>query len=815
MSEIESARKVSLNKLRWRLDPATLSFETTRELQPLKEIIGQERGVEAFRFGINIEKSGYNVFVTGMVGSGRMSTVKKLLEEMSKKDAPPDDLCYVNCFKNPETPILLRFKAGQGLRFKKDMKIFVDRLKKEVPALFESQEFITAKKQIGEAYEKQAGSFFKNLEQKVKVEGFALVDVQVGQLKRPELMPLVDEKPLPMDQLEALVEKGRFPKEAFEKIREKHGELKAQIDHISIELRDLQREIKEKAEALDRAAFIKLAADVNASVAEKHDSNAIRQYIDTMIADMADHLDIFNPQQQPAIPGMPATPPDPDRFQPYEVNLLVDNCEQKSPPVIIEGYPTYRNIFGGIERVVDRSGVWRTDFNKIRAGSLIKANGGFLVFNLMDAIGEPGVWPALKRALKSRRLEIQTFDPMYYMTNTGLKPEPIKLNIKVVLIADATLYQLLLHQDPDVTKIFKVRADFDTVMDNNAEAVHKFAEFIKTATDEEQLRPFDRTAVAATVEQAVRMAGRQEKISTSFPAVRDLIREADFWACQENAAVVSEKHLDKAISSKIYRSNRVEENIQEMIDRGSILIDVDGMEVGQVNGLAVYSQGDYMFGKPSRITASTSMGRSGVINIEREADMSGSTHNKGVLILSGYLRKKYAQDKPLTISASIAFEQSYSGVDGDSASSTEIYALLSSLSGVPIKQSIAVTGSVNQKGEVQAIGGVNQKIEGFFDCCRYKGLTGAQGVMIPESNVNDLMLRKDVLEAVRKGDFHIYSVRTIDEGIEILTGKPAGTKQPDGTYPEDSINYRVDEKLKALAEGLKKFFGEGEKEKTE
>jgi pentatricopeptide repeat protein len=355
MSEIESARKVSLKKLRWRLDPATLSFETTRELQPLKEIIGQERGVEAFRFGINIEKSGYNVFVTGMVGSGRMSTVKKLLEEMSKKDAPPDDLCYVNCFKNPETPILLRFEAGQGLGFKKDMKIFVNRLKKEVPALFESQEFIAAKKQIGEAYEKQAGSFFKDLEQKVKAEGFALVDVQVGQSTRRELMPLVDEKPLPIDQLEALMEKGRFSKEEFEKIREKQGELKAQIDHISIELRDLQREIKEKAEALDRAAFIKLAADVNAPVAEKHDSNAIRQYIEAMIADMADHLDIFNPQQQPAIPGMPATPPDPDRFQPYEVNLLVDNCEQKSPPVIIEGYPTYRNIFGGIERgVADR-----------------------------------------------------------------------------------------------------------------------------------------------------------------------------------------------------------------------------------------------------------------------------------------------------------------------------------------------------------------------------------------------------------------------------------------------------------------------------
>ncbi len=813
MSEIESARRVPPEKLRWRLDPATLSFETTQDLQPLRDIIGQERGVEAFRFGINIEKSGYNVFVTGMVGSGRLSTTKKLLEEMSKRDAPPDDLCYVNCFKNPETPILLRFKAGKGSNFKRDVKGIVDRLKKEVPELFESQEFIAAKKQIMETYEKQAGGFFKNLDQKVKEEGFALVDVQIGQFKRPELMPLVDEKPLSIDQLEAMVEKGRFPREEFEKIRDKHAELKEQIDHIFIELRDLQREIKEKIEALDRAAFMKLASDLSGPVAERYDSNAIRAYLEAMTADMADHLDIFNPQQQPTLPGLPPIMPDPDRFQPYEINLLVDNSEQKSPPVVIEGYPTYRNIFGSIERVVDRSGVWRTDFSKIRAGSLIKANGGFLVLNLMDAITEPGVWPALKRALKSRQLEIQTFDPMYFLTATGLKPEPIELNIKVVLIADPYLYQLLLLYDPDISKIFKVRADFDTAMDNNAEAVQKFAEFIKMTTDEEQLKPFDRTAVSATVEQAVRMTGRQEKISTSFPAIRDLIREADFWAGQENAAVVSEKHIDQAIASKIHRSNRVEEQIQEMIDRGSILIDVDGATIGQVNGLAVYSLGDYMFGKPSRITASTSMGRSGVINIEREADLSGNTHNKGVLILSGYLRKKYAQDKPLTMSASIAFEQSYSGVDGDSASSTEIYALLSSLSEVPIKQSIAVTGSVNQKGEVQAIGGVNQKIEGFFDCCRHKGLTGTQGVMIPESNVKDLMLRKDVLEAVRKGEFHIYSVRTIDEGIEILTGKPAGAKQSDGTYPEGSINHLVDQKLKSLAEGLKKFAGGEEKEK--
>ena len=812
MPENTSSKEVPIEKLRWRLDPATLSFETTQDLKPLKKIIGQNRGVEAFRFGINIDKSGYNVFVTGMPGSGRMSTVKKLLEEMSKKDSAPDDFCYVNCFKNPETPILLRFKAGRGAAFKKDIKSLLDRLKKEIPELFESQEFINMKKQIMEAYEKQAGSFFKSLDQKVKEEGFTMVEIPVGQFKRPELMPLVDGKPVPIDQVEALMEKGRFPKEEFEQIKEKHARLREQIDQIFLELRDLQREVKEKIEALDRAAFMKTASDSTAGIAEKYQQEAVRKYLGALIEDLADHLEIFMPQQQPQIPGFPQMMPDADRFQPYEVNLLVDNSEQKGPPVIIEDYPTYRNIFGSIERIVDRSGVWRTDFSKIRAGSLIKADGGYLVFNLMDAITEPGVWPALKRALKSRRLEIQTFDPYYFITSTGLKPEPIELKVKVVLISDAYLYQLLLHYDPDIGKIFKVRADFDTAMDRNNESIQQYAEFIKMATDEENLRPYDRSAVAALLEQAVRMSGRQEKISTSFPALRDLIREADFWAGQENSSVVRETHVDTAIESKIYRSNRVEEHIQEMIDRGTLMIDVDGEVVGQVNGLAVYSLGDYMFGKPSRITASTSMGRAGVINIEREADMSGSTHNKGVLILSGYMRKKYAQDKPLTVSASIAFEQSYSGVDGDSASSTEVYALLSSLSGVPIKQSIAVTGSVNQKGEVQAIGGVDQKIEGFFDCCKNKGLTGTQGVMIPESNVKDLMLRKDVVEAVKKGQFHIYAIETIDRGIEILTGKPAGERQPEGTYPEGSINYLVDEKLKALAEGLKGFVGAEAKE---
>jgi lon-related putative ATP-dependent protease len=806
--------RVAVEKLRWRLDPSTLPFETTQELTPLPEIVGQDRAVAAFRFGVNMDKPGYNVFVTGAAGSGRMATVKRLLEEMSKKDRVPDDLCYVNCFKDPESPILLRFPGGTGSIFKRDVKGLVETLKKEIPQLFESQEYINMKKELTETYEARAAHFFKGLDQKVKEEGFAIVDIQMGQFKRPTVMPLVDGNPVPIEQLEAMVEKGRFPKEEFEQIKEKFTVLRQQIDQIFLELRDLQKEVAEKIEQMDRATFLKTAGDRVRQLYEKYPNDGVRKYLSDMLEDMADNLKIFGsqPQAQAAIPGLPLMLPEGDPFHPYEVNLLVDNSQRTSPPVVIEEYPTYRNIFGSIERVVDRSGVWRTDFSKIKAGSLLKANGGYLVFNLRDAIVEPGVWQALKRALKSKKLEIQTFDPFYIVSGTGLKPQPIELSVKVVLIADVYLYQLLLFYDEDVKKIFKVRADFDTAMDKTDRSIEQFAQFVKMATDEENLRPFDRTAVAALVEQAVRMTGRQEKISTSFPAITDLIRESNYWAGQAGDTQVRDKHVDKAIEAKIYRSNLAEEHIQEMIDRGTLMIDVEGEVVGQVNGLAVFALGDYMFGKPSRITASTSMGRAGVINIEREAEMSGNTHNKGVLILGGYLRKKFAQDKPLSISASIAFEQSYSGVDGDSASSTEIYALLSSLAEVPIRQNIAVTGSVNQKGEIQAIGGVNQKIEGFFDCCRHKGLSGDQGVMIPESNVKDLMLRTDVVEAVQNGRFHIYAVENIDEGIEILTGVAAGQKGAEQRYPEGSINYLVDQKLKELAEGLQKFGKEEGKE---
>ncbi|HNT56690.1 MAG TPA: ATP-binding protein [Syntrophales bacterium] len=805
MTEKYAEKKVAAEKLRWSLDPATLPFETTDMIEPLQEIIGQDRGVEALRFGIGMNKEGYNVFVTGTAGSGRLSTAKKILEELvSKMKRIPDDLCYVNNFKNTEAPILLDFPAGQGSRFKKDVHEYLETLKREIPRFFESEDYLNRKKEVMQEYENKSKGFFKELDRKVREEGFALVDVQVGQLTRPDVVPLIDGNPTHLDQIEQMVEKGRFPKEEFEELTKKQGRLKEEINQIFREIRVLQKEIQENVEKMDRYMFLKVAAELLAPLRETFPGPKVKAWFDDLTEEMAENLQAFMPRPQ-QVPGLPFLIQEGDPLQPYRVNLLVDNSHLEKPPVIIESFPTYRNLFGSIERVLDRSGVWRTDYSRIKVGSLVRANGGFLVLNLLDAIMEPGVWSALKRSLKTKKMEIQTYDPFYMFTTTGLKPEPIDMDVKVIVISDAHLYYLLYAYDEDVKKIFKVRADFDTAMDRTETSIHQFSAFLRSKTAEEGLRSLDRTAVAAVAEQAVRMTGRQEKISTSFPAITDLLREADYWAGQANEPVVQSGHVDRAVESKIYRSNRVEKHIQEMIDRGTLLIDVRDSVVGQVNGLAVFNMGDFTFGKPSRITATTSMGRAGIINIEREADLSGNTHNKGVLILGGYLRNRYAQDKPLTISASIAFEQSYSGVDGDSASSTEVYALLSSLSGVPLRQDIAVTGSINQKGEIQAIGGVNEKVEGFFDCCRHLGYTGKQGVLIPESNVRDLMLRKDVVKAVEDGTFHIYAVGTVDEGMEILTGLEAGRKGSDGTYPEGTINGRVDQKLKELGEGLRKL----------
>ncbi len=536
-----------------------------------------------------------------------------------------------------------------------------------------------------------------------------------------------------------------------------------------------------------------------------YDHKKVRSYLEDVRSHIKENLDRFQKPAQPATTESPAEEEGEDDFLEYQVNLLVDNSETEHIPIIIETNPKYKNLFGTVERIVEQGGVWRTDFTQIKPGALHQADGGYLVLNALDTLTEPGVWQDLKRTLRTGKAEIHANEPLYGFAPSGMKPEAIELDVKVIMIGDAEIYQFLYLRDDDFKKIFKIRADFDYEMARDKSAVGQYLRFVKMVCDDEKLRAFDRDALAHLVEFGVRLAGSQKKLSTRFNVLADVLREANYWAGEELEQTVKGAHVQKAIEERIYRVKLIEDKLQEMINDGVIMIHTAGEVVGQVNGLSVFDTGEHAFGRPSRITAKTSLGRAGVINIERESEMSGPTHNKGIAILSGFLRSKFAQDKPLIMSASVTFEQSYSGVDGDSASSTEIYAILSSLAEVPLRQDIAVTGSVNQKGEIQPIGGVNLKVEGFFDVCKERGLTGTQGVMIPEKNIPDLMLRGDVLEAVKKGRFCIYAVTTIDEGIEILTGCKAGHRRTDGTFTPGTIYHRVDEQLQYYANQWKKF----------
>jgi len=815
MGEEKKYPEVPVEKLRWRCPPESLPFETTQEIVPCTEIIGQERALRAIRLGLEVESLGYNIFVVGLVGTGRTTTIKCLLEEIDKAGKIPDDICYVNNFKDPDQPRCICLPAGQGKVFKKEMEDLIQSLKKDIPLVFESEEYQKRRRDLVEKHREREKGMVKDFETRAKKEGFTVVQVQVGPFTRPDVVPVVAGNALALEQLENLVDQGQFPRESYEQLKAKYATLSTEMEQVLKETRKVEKVIQEELAALDKAAISHLVDGAVGELMAKYPQAKIQAYLEEVKESIRENPTRFQPKAetpQLPIPGL-VLPAPVDTFSEYQVNVLVDNSETKGAPVIIETSPTYRNLFGTIERNLGVGGVWKTDFTKIKSGSFLKANGGYLVLNAMDVFLEPGVWPALKRSLKNRSMEIQSFDPFYLFASSALKPEAIDVRVKVVMIGDAFTYETLYWVDEDFKKVFKIKADFDSVMDRKEETLLQYSSFIRKICQDENLLPFDRSGVAAVIEYGVRLAGRQKKLSTEFHRITDVLREANYWAKKDGSDRVTEKHVDQAISEKIYRVRMIDDKIQEMIEEGMILIDSDGAKVGQVNGLSVYDTGEHSFGKPSRITAKTSMGKAGIINIEREADLSGRTHNKGVLILAGYLRGKYAQDKPLTLTASLAFEQSYSGVDGDSASSTEVYAILSSLANLPLRQDIAVTGSINQNGEIQPIGGVNQKIEGFFEVCRARGLTGKQGVIIPHQNVGDLMLRKEVVEAVAAGKFHIYPVKTIDEGIEILTGIPAGERDPDGTYPPGTVNYLVDQKLHELAIRMKEFEAEEEEEK--
>ncbi|MFH0960070.1 MAG: ATP-binding protein [Pseudomonadota bacterium] len=824
MSDLKQELRLSPEDLTWTGPAEGLIVGTTAGIEAVEEIVGQDRAVKAIKRGLAMNSHGYNIFVSGTNGTGRTATVKKLIEEFNVGGPVPNDMCYVNNFKDPDHPRLLILPAGQGRAFREQVKDLIDSLKKKIPAIFESEEFQTARNEIVNRHMGAQKALFKNFENKVTSQNFMMVQVQVGPFTKPDLAPVIVGNPMKVEQLEALVEESKFSAEELEKIKNTYKTLSSEMEKIFKQARNIDKTIQEDLEKLSKEWIEPLLKESLTQVRENFVSEAVKAYFDEIEADIVVHLDRFRPRIITPPPGSEGTgppmlmPPDSAQFKYYEVNLFVDNSETTKPPVVMETTPIYRNLFGTIERVIDQNGVWYSDYRHIKGGSLLKANGGYLVLNSRDLIMEPASWPTLKRNLRNQVTDIQA-EPFGWLFNSALKPETIPIQLKVIMIGDSEIYDLMHWYDEDFRKIFKVKADFDTSMKNTDQNMKNIIGFIARISSEENLLPCDASGVENLARLAVRWAGRKKKITAQLERIGDVLREADLVAREAGSDIISFEHVETANTDRIERVNMYEDKIQEYIEDGIIMIDTDGAKVGQINGLSVYSLPEISFGKPSRITVKTSMGKSGIISIEKEAELSGSVYDKGVLILTGFLRHRFAQDKPLNLTASITFEQSYSGVDGDSASSTELYALLSSLSGLPIDQGIAVTGSVNQNGEVQAIGGVNQKIEGFFRVCKAMGLTGKQGVIIPKSNVGDLALYSEVVESVREGKFHIWQVDHVDQGIELLTGVPSGVKNEEGDYPEGTVNFIVNQKLEDLAIGIKEFEdrqedGSGEEEPT-
>ncbi len=800
--------EVPAEKLRWRCPEEKLSFTTTSDVESCDWIIGQDRAVKAIKLGLDIDAVGYNIFIAGFVGTGRMTTIKHLLEKLEKEGKVPGDICYVYNFRDLDMPQVIHLAAGQGKLFKKDMDNLISSLRNNIPSVFESEAYKARKDELVKESEEGQKAILEEFEEQVKKEGFTLVQIQMGPYVKPDVQPVIENKPTSLVKLDKLVREKKFSSEQLNLLKAKYDALAKLMEDVFKEGREIVRELEKALDALDKEMIVPMIREMIKEIKSKYPIEKVQNYMDEVQESLISNLDRFKPSKERppelAIPGLPSMKFE-DEFLEYQVNVVVDNSETKTSPIIIETTPSYRNLFGTVERTAERGGMWRTDFTKIKAGSYLKANGGYLVLSALDVLMEPGSWQALKRALKYGQVEIQSNDPFYILGASGMKPEPVETKVNVVMIGDNYLYYLLYNMDEDFKKVFKVKAEFDSVMPKDDKSIYEYACFIAKISEDNKLLSFDKSGVAAVVEFGVRVSGNQKKLSTRFTVIADLITEASYWAHNAGSKTAKREHVEKALEEWIKRVGLPEDKIQEMIEDGTILIDSEGAVVGQINGLSVYSVGEYAFGKPTRITARTSMGRGGVINIEREADMSGRTHNKGVLILSGYLNGKYAQDKPLTANASICFEQSYSGVEGDSASSTEIYAILSSLSRLPIRQDIAVTGSVNQKGDIQPIGGVNEKIEGFYSVCKAKGLTGTQGVMIPHQNVPDLMLKDEVVQAVKDGKFRIHPVKTIDQGIEILTGVKAGVRKEDGTFEEGTVNFLVDKHLKHYAEAWKSF----------
>lgn len=791
------ARELTPDELTFICDPNQFEFETTDDLPDLHQIIGQDRAVRAIEFGVEIPSYGFNIYAMGPAGTGKTTTVRRFLDRKADQEAAPDDWCYVNNFVDSRRPRAIQLPAGYGKQLHEDMAEFIRDLQRAIPTAFESDDYQRQAEAIVREMEQTRNGILKQLDGEVSRRGFTLMQTAMGLV----VAPVVDGQALSPEQY------AQLPDDVQSNFEAHRQDLQYELDHAMREVRTLEKRAKEKIRALDREVAGFVVSDYMDELGEKYATfSEVVKYLEEVRKDIVENVADFrqeteadeSDQADSPTPQLPGPPDDP--FTRYGVNVVVDHSRSKGAPVVYETNPTYRNLVGRIEQEV-RFGVLTTNFTHIRAGCLHQANGGYLVVNARDLLTYPLAWDALKRTIKNQEIRTEMMDEtLPAVVTTALEPEPIPFQAKVVLIGDVGAYYTLYDLDEDFRKLFKVRADFGYTMDRSSEAMHSYAEFIASRVRADGLLPFDRMAVAKVIEFGVRIVEDKGKLAARFVDVVEMIQEASHWASQNGHRVVTAADVDQALEERRYRASHLEHQLQERILEGTIRIQTEGKVVGQVNGLTVLSMADYEFGIPSRISAQTYMGRGSVIAIDREANLAGDIHNKGVLILQGYLGGKYARKKPLSLSASLTFEQNYDRIEGDSASSTELYALLSSLSGLPIRQDLAITGSVDQQGRVQAIGGATFKIEGFFDVCRARGLTGTQGVLIPADNVRHLVLYRDVVQAVQEGKLHIYAVETIDQGIELLTGVPAGEADEEGNYPEGTVNYLVQQKLLEMAE---------------
>ncbi|MFZ5997258.1 MAG: Lon protease family protein [Nitrospirota bacterium] len=778
-------------------EPAVFKFNTTEDVGEFTGTIGQERALRAMDFGLSLDSKGYNIFALGDVGTGKMRTIKQLLSEKAAGEKVPPDWCYVYNFKDPDAPLAISLEPGKGIVFQNDMNELIKTLQSEIPRAFESKEYEKQRGKIIEDFQQKQKELFSSLEEEAQAKGFAIRKAVSGLL----IVPIKKSgEPLTEEEFAALDDRTKKRVEEIGKM------LQEKLDDVMRAVREAEKLVKEMLTRLEREIALGAVGHFIEDMREKYQHHEkIVEYLKAVQEDILSHLDDFKTteEQAPPLPFM-RMPKQEVSFARYTINVIVNNSECKGAPVVIESNPTYLNLFGKSEYKV-QYGMATTDFTMIKAGSLHKANGGYIVINSLDLLKNIFSYDALKRSIKNREIKIEDVWEQYRLVSTtALKPEPIPLDVKVILHGNPYIYYLLYNLDEEYREIFKVKADFDSRMERTQENMEKYAAFIASCQKNEKLLPFDRSGVAKIVEYGSRLADHQYKLSTKFSYLADLIRESHYWASKEGSTVVKAEHVLKALDEKVFRVNRIEERLREATMEDTLIVNTSGTRVGQVNGLAVLSTGDYSFGKPSRITARTYIGKAGVVNIERETKMSGKIHEKAIMIISSYLGSRYATRKPISLSASITFEQLYEMIEGDSATCAEFYALLSSISGVPLKQSFAITGSMDQNGDVQPIGGVNQKIEGFYDLCKARGLNGEHGVIIPRRNVKHLMLKQEVIDAVRDGKFLIYPIDRVEDGLEILTGMPAGEMKDDGTYPEGTVNYLVMKRLEEISTALEK-----------